>query len=446
MKKYFKILCVAFLLVLLTGCALFEIPFGQLHKLEFQKESDTLVVPGYCFSVDSNRKPTEQAGVQFIQNDVEFTFSDFEVKETNEPGMVLASFKTHAKTTLEYYSSVSTKWYYAFSQLAPFVFDYYTGEVYNYSVTNTGGYIFTNRLGVDPTDNNSTTITFRGKDNTVEASQQLKYTGWKSKNCSERDSQGRWHCTVPVETDTITSVLIPRGYDGVVIGLSKKGITKEDVQKEYDRKQKAASSKDTKTDVKEGKVEKVENYKLIDSSRNDASIDDYYYIRFSDVMPTYGEDEEAAASVEDEKAANMLRLLILLGVVMGVVILITIIIIIIVVSKSSKKKQAPAFVQTPVVPKTTPVTVPVTVPETVPVTVPETEPETTPIPEEVKEEVVEEKVEEVKEEKKPAKKTTAKKTTAKKTTTKKPAAKKTTAKKTTTKKTTAKKTTAKKEK
>jgi hypothetical protein len=156
---------------------------------------------------------------------------------------------------LEYYSTVTTRWYYTYKHTEPFLFDYYTGDIYKAAK---------NSEEDKEEDYKYTDIKLGKKEIKVGVISNSGFPGWSKKQDLGK-VDGKFHILVPIKNTIDFKVKVPENYDGVVIALSKEG------------------SNENNYDLEEKEEDTVR--KLISrDENNNVKADDYYYLRVSDFL------------------------------------------------------------------------------------------------------------------------------------------------------------------
>lgn len=295
MKK--KIVLLIIICLILTGCFKKEPAFMEtFNGVKYSKASDTLEVGVYFYTVDENGVETKYDDITFNNEKMKYKFSNFKVSKPDKKGYVKLSYDYRMDVDFDFYTSHRGKWSYTYTYTSPWVFDYYTGEIYRHNQTNVGAdnTLMENGIETEGKDKPKyTTIKWNKKVVKIGVLEKFKIDEWKQSELLGQEN-GTYHYKNSTGGVVTTEITMPKDYDGIVIALNKEGSTEEshnENKKEYDKlvelqkkaKEEGKKSKELiKLEKEKNKVRKIVDPE--DEKRKDYKIDSYYYIRVSDVL------------------------------------------------------------------------------------------------------------------------------------------------------------------
>ncbi len=294
-KKLFLLVIIC--LFTLTGCFKKDIPYMEkFDNVKYSKSNSILESGVYFYSVDENNVETKFDDIRFVDNKMKYEYSNFKVSKPDKNGNVKLSFDCKLSTDVEFYTSHKGKWYYSYSYTSPGVFDYYTGEIYRSNQTNVGAANNLMKNGIETEGKDKpkyTKIVFNKKETKIGVLEKFNMGEWQDAEKLGVEN-GEAHYKVPSECIVTTEITMPENYDGVVIMLNKEGTTeesynksKEDYNKLVELQQKAKEEGKKSKELIELEKKNDIVHKIVDpedEERKDKKIEDYYYIRVSDII------------------------------------------------------------------------------------------------------------------------------------------------------------------
>ena len=268
-----------------------EVPFVEKYNIEIEPADATYQNNVYIYTEDENYVLTEIDSFKAEDAYATFKFYDYSVSEPDEEGYVTHTYKLDTVTPIKFSVVESnSKWYYTYSAVNPILFDYYTGYTIDKKYVNkdTGTRDLKDDGSYD--DMKYTELTWEGK--TFKVGVSVDSTSkWDGTKREEKEGGVEYTDTCRT-TDTIT-IRAPKDYDGLMIGILKRGSSRESFEPQYKEQQKflALQKEAEETGEKSDELKKIEEKRakkttIFQSSYNEDltyTNEDYNVIRASEI-------------------------------------------------------------------------------------------------------------------------------------------------------------------
>ena len=255
-----------------------DISYISQNKITISSVNSKFKAPVYFYTLDKKNKQIEVEGLEFVNNEIKYSFNDYK-KEDLDDDNILITIPCDMELEVEYDETddVDAEWHYDYDFLPFYAFDYYTGDVYLENIINDSKYTFKTKL--EKKDKKKKTSLDEMKDTEI-TSENKKISVGILKNIEKKDLgvavyQGRSNESKNYkgtsEARVVMYIKAPKDYDGLMLAINKKGMSKELFEKED---------------------KEVEAHKLISKDDNK---DDFYVISVSDMF-----NPKVVANVEEE--------------------------------------------------------------------------------------------------------------------------------------------------
>lgn len=296
MKKKIVLIIIICLLVL-TGCFKKEPAFMETFKnVKYSDASNTLETGVYFYTLDENNNEVKFDDITLNNEKMKYKFNNFKVSKPDKKGYVKLTYDYRMDVNFDFYTSHRGKWSYTYTYGCPLIFDYYTGEIYRHNQTNVGAENNLTENGIETEGKDKpkyTKIKWNKKETKIGILEKFNIDEWKNPELLGQEN-GTYHYKNSTGGTVTIEITMPKDYDGIVIALNKEGTTEKfhnESKKEYNklvelqkkaREEGKKSEELIKLEKEKNKVRKIVDPK--DEKRKEYKIDDYYYIKVSDII------------------------------------------------------------------------------------------------------------------------------------------------------------------
>ena len=221
------LVALAFLIWLLTR----PVPFVVKEKIKISDAKGNYSNPVYLYAKTSAGEYIHE-GINFKDSNAEYKFYD--LKKETDGEYDIYTFKQDITISVEYTKTYNGgRWTYSFSQVDPMLFDYYTGEVYNKGMAVRDNSL--TGIGIGSSEANMGMTTISWNKNKYEIGLLEEYS---SKWDGNKKISGDGANTVYGDTSRSTAlftVKVPKGYDGVMVAILKRGSNEKSYEKYKER-------------------------------------------------------------------------------------------------------------------------------------------------------------------------------------------------------------------
>ena len=291
-KIIFIIIGVVFFLALIAILIWFftrPVPFVIRERIKILDAKGNYSNPVYLYAKTSAGEYIHE-GINFKDSNAEYKFYD--LKKETDGECDIYTFKQDITIPVEYTSTYKGgRWTYSFSQVDPMLFDYYTGEVYNKGMAVVDNSLTGIGIGSSEANMGMTTIKWNKKEYEIGVLEE-----YSSKWDGNRKLSGDGDNAVYGDTSRSTAlftVKVPKGYDGVMVAILKRGSNEKSYRKykvRYDKYQELLKDYDNTGKKSKELIEFEEDQFKVRSlfeSINDKDLtytkDDYIVFRMSEI-------------------------------------------------------------------------------------------------------------------------------------------------------------------
>ena len=218
---------IAFIIWLLTR----PVPFVIKERIKILDAKDKYSNPVYLYGKNSSGEQINE-GINFKDSKAEYKFYD--LKKETDGKYDIYTFKQDITIPVEYTSTYKGgRWYYSFSQVDPMLFDYYTGEVYNKGMAVVDNSLTGIGIGSSKANMSMTTINWNKKKYEIGVLEEYS-AKWDGNKKISGDGDNAVYGDTSRSTALFT-VKVPKGYDGVMVAILKRGSYEESYRKYKER-------------------------------------------------------------------------------------------------------------------------------------------------------------------------------------------------------------------
>ena len=248
-KNKFIILAIVFVLLIIVGiiiCLLFSkkeisntekpIPYVEKENIEIGSNY-SLSVPFTPYAKDTNKNITVLDGVKFETNDGTYKFHSLSITEPDKDNYVIYSFLYDAVVPVKYTVDTTKtypSWSRSYGMLQAIFFDYYTGDLYNTKIETVSGKINVVDSNTVTSDEYAfTNVSWDNKEYKIGVRTELSSKWDGVKKVSSNNNIDSYSDTNRISVTV--KIYAPKDYDGLLIGLNKKGSNKDLILEELDK-------------------------------------------------------------------------------------------------------------------------------------------------------------------------------------------------------------------
>ena len=218
---------IAFIIWLLTR----PVPFVIKERIKILDAKGKYSNPVYLYAKTQSGEYVNE-GINFKDSKAEYKFYD--LKKETKGKYDIYTFKQDITIPVEYTSTYKGgRWTYSFSQVDPMLFDYYTGEVYNKGMAVVDNSLTGIGIGSSKANMSMTTINWNKKKYEIGVLEEYS-AKWDGNKKISGDGDNAVYGDTSRSTALFT-VKVPKGYDGVMVAILKRGSYEESYRKYKER-------------------------------------------------------------------------------------------------------------------------------------------------------------------------------------------------------------------